>query len=79
VISAVGANNSLDFYWQPIGGSGWNHQQVAPAGSTNSAASVAQVGNSTVITAQGPDGHRFYWQPIGGSGWHCQVVPSGSC
>jgi hypothetical protein len=52
---------------------------VAGAGSTNSVPSIAQVGNSTVITAQGPDGQRFYWQPIGGSGWHCQVVPSGSC
>jgi hypothetical protein len=59
---------------------GWNHQQVAPPGISFNISSIAQVGNSAVIVADGPNvGQRFYWQPVGGSGWHCQVVPSGSC
>jgi hypothetical protein len=79
VIATEAADHSLWFYSQPIGGSGWNSQQVAPPGTTFFNPSVAQVGNSTVIAAAGSDGLDFYWQPIGGSGWHCQVVPSGSC
>jgi hypothetical protein len=80
VITSLGANNSVDFYVQPIGGSGWNHQQVAPPGPSFSISSIAQVGSSAVIVADGPNvGQRFYYQPIGSSGWHCQVVPSGSC
>ena len=79
VIATQGANGGLQFYWQPIGGSGWNHQQVAPRASA-SAPSIAQSGTSSVIVADGPNvGQRFYYQPIGSSGWHCQVVPSGSC
>ena len=75
-----GANGSLQFYWQPIGGSGWNHQQVAPPGPSFNISSIAQSGTSSVIVADGPNvGQRFYYQPIGSSGWHCQVVPSGSC
>lgn len=73
-------NEGLDFYWQPIGGSGWNHQQVAPPGPSFNISSIAQVGSSAVIVADGPNvGQRFYYQPIASSGWHCQVVPSGSC
>ena len=69
-----------DRYWQPIGGSGRNHQQVAPPGPSFNISSIAQVGSSSVIVADGPNvGQRFYYQPIGSSGWHCQVVPSGSC
>jgi hypothetical protein len=53
---------------------------VAPPGPSFSISSIAQVGSSSVIVADGPNvGQRFYYQPIGGSGWHCQVVPSGSC
>src|SRR5580693_4082038 len=40
-----------------------------------SAASVAQVGLSSVIAAEGP-GHSllFYWQTIGGVPWHPELV-----
>jgi hypothetical protein len=43
--------------------------------SAASATSVAQVGNSSVIAAEGP-GHslRFYWQAIGGVPWHPELV-----
>ena len=79
VIAAVGTDG-LDFYWQPIGGSGWNHQLVSGPGALTQYPSIAQVGSSAVIVADGPNvGQRFYFQPIGSSGWHCQVVPSGSC
>jgi len=33
VIAAVDANGSLQFYWQTIGTSTWNPEQVVPAGS----------------------------------------------
>jgi hypothetical protein len=40
-----------------------------------SAASVAQVGSSSVIAAQGPDHSLlFYWQAIGGVSWHPELV-----
>jgi hypothetical protein len=55
---------------------------VAPAGtiSTLSTASVAQVGNSSVIAAVGDDGSLwFYWQTIGTVPWNSeQVAPAGS-
>jgi hypothetical protein len=78
VIAASGTDG-LDFYWQPIGGSGWNHQQVAGSLTTGSPPSIAQFPNSTVITSLGPNSSvDFYWQPIGCSGWnHQQVAPPG--
>ena len=40
-----------------------------------SATSVAQVGNSSVIAAEGPNHSQlFYWQTIGGVPWHPEVV-----
>ena len=78
VIAAAGTDG-LDFYWQPIGGSGWNHQLVSGPGTLSQYPSIAKSGNSTVIAAENPNlGLDFYWQPIGGSGWnHQQVAPSG--
>ena len=53
---------------------------MAPPGPSFNISSIAQVGSSSVIVADGPNvGQRFYYQPTSGSGWHCQVVPSGSC
>ena len=43
MIASLGPNNSVDFYVQPIGGSGWNHQQVAPPGPSFRLSSIAQV------------------------------------
>ena len=75
VIAAQGPNNSLAFYWQPIGSGTWNPEQVAGQGTTSSAPSVAQVGNQTVIAAQGPNNSLvFYWQPIGSGTWNPEQV-----
>ena len=77
VIAAQGPDNSLLFYWQPIGSQQWNPEQVAGPGTTASAPSVAQVGNSTVIAAAAPDGSlQFYWQPIGSEQWNPEQVAS---
>ena len=75
VIAAQGPNDTLVFYWQPIGSGTWNPEQVAGPGTTSSAPSVAQVGNQTVIAAQGPnDTLVFYWQPIGSGTWNPEQV-----
>ncbi|MFZ0191802.1 MAG: hypothetical protein WAL72_33200, partial [Streptosporangiaceae bacterium] len=43
--------------------------------STGSAPSAAQVGQSSVIAAQGPFGSlRFYWQTIGTKPWNRETV-----
>ena len=62
----------------------WRLRLESPAGGAPgpsfNISSIAQVGSSSVIVADGPNvGQRFYYQPIGSSGWHCQIVPSGSC
>jgi hypothetical protein len=75
VIAAEGPGNSLNFYYQPIGASGWTPETAGVAGTTFSAPSVAQVGSSSVISAAGPDGSLdFYYQPIGAVPWHCEQV-----
>jgi hypothetical protein len=62
-------------YWQPIGSQGWNPEQVAGLGPAFSAPSVAQVGDSTVIAAQGlGDSLALYWQPIGSQQWNPEEV-----
>ena len=44
---------------------------MAGPDTTFSAPSVAQVGNSTVIAAQGPGNSlQFNWQPIGSLQWN---------
>ena len=76
VIAATNPNLRSGFYFQPIGGYGWNHQQVAPTGTAGSPPSIAQVGNSTVIAAVGANNSLdFYFQPIGSSGF--QLVGAG--
>ena len=75
MIAAAGPDNSLMFYWQPIGSQGWNTEQVAGPGTIVEWPSVAQVGNSTVIAAAGSDNSLlFYWQPIGSQGWNPEQV-----
>jgi hypothetical protein len=67
----------LDSIRVEIGAAGWNPEQVAPAGtiSTSSTASIAQVGDSSVIAAIGNDGSLwFYWQPIDATGWNPEQV-----
>jgi len=80
VIAAEGPNQTLDFYWQTIGTGPWHPEEVAGPGSTYSqfagGPSVAQVGNSSVIAADGPNGTLdFYWQTIGTGPWHSELVP----
>ena len=71
VIAAQGADNSLMFYWQTNGTAPWHAEQVAGPGTTFSAPSIAQVGDSSAIAAQGRDGSlMFYWQTIGTAPWH---------
>ena len=72
MIAAQGDDGSLQFYWQPIGGRQWNREQVA--GTTLPALSVAQVGDSSVIAAQGHQGLFFYWQTIGSGQWNPEQV-----
>jgi hypothetical protein len=66
VVAVAQPDESLMFYWQPIGSEQWNPEQVAAPGTTYVTPSVAQVGDSTVIAATGTDSSLlFYWQPIG--------------
>jgi hypothetical protein len=80
VIAAVGSDGSLWFYWQTIGTVPWNPEVVAAAATSTSSpvtsASVAHVGNSSVIAAAHQDGTlSFYWQTIGAMGWNEELVP----
>ena len=79
VIAAVGQDSSLRYYWQTIGTTPWNPEQV-PASVPIVSASVAQVGDSSVIAAVGNDGSLwYYWQTIGTTPWNPeQVAPAGS-
>jgi len=79
VIAAQGPNNSLVFYWQAIGSTTWNPvQAVAGPGTTFSAPSVAQVGNSSVIAAQGPaEAAEGSGSSRGASMARCRWFPNG--
>ena len=74
--------NALNFYWQPISGARqtgtrWNLESVARPNTTFSAPSLAQIGNSACVIAQGPaDSINFYWQTIGTKSWQPQTVAS---
>jgi hypothetical protein len=82
VLAATDWNNhSLNFYYQPIGSPAWSKpQQVTGSGSGSPAGpygdpSVTQVGDSTVIAAQGPGASLYmFWQQIGSPVWHAQKV-----
>jgi hypothetical protein len=78
VITATGKDGSLKFYWQPyyengVFGGGWRAEQAAGPGTiavNPTGESVAQVGESSVITAPGSDSSlEVYWQAIGAAGW----------
>jgi hypothetical protein len=79
VLAATDFNNgSLDFYWEAAGSPSWSTaEHVAGQGTTSSFAAVAQVGNSSVIAAQGPSGLDFYWQAIGSPTWSPAQVVAG--
>lgn len=58
VIAAPGSNGTIDYYYQPIGAARWSAVQVVTnaSGAPRSGygwPSIAQVGNATVIVAQG--------------------------
>ena len=75
VMVSVGSG-TLEFYWKQDGSSTWHPERV-PSNVpvvTNSPA-VAQVGNSSVIAAEGTDGSlQFYWQAIGSPRWADEQV-----
>ena len=71
VIAAQGPNNSLQFYWQPVGSGQWNPETPGGPGTAYSVPSVARVSNNTVIAVQGPNNSlQFYWQPVGSGQWN---------
>ena len=81
VIVAQGPGDVIDFYYQPWGSPTWSKpQQVTGAVSGSPAGpysypSVAQVGDATVIAAQGPGASLYmFWQQIGSRVWHAQKV-----
>jgi hypothetical protein len=78
-ISAQANNNSLNFYWQPDGGSGWNRERVAYSGSTFSSPAMAEGNNAISIAAQGPTGSlSFYWQEVdAATSWTFEVAAPG--
>ena len=63
VIAAQGLDNNLMFYWQTFGTHTWNAEQVAGPQTTFSLPSVAQVGDSVVIAAVGPDNSLITGRP----------------
>ena len=69
------AASPLKFYSQTVGTTQWNPQQVAGRGTTFSSPSIACVGDSTAIAAQGPNNSlEVYFQTIGTSPWNPQQV-----
>jgi hypothetical protein len=81
VIVAQGPGDVIDFYYQPWGSPTWSKpQQVTGSGSGSPAGpygapSVTQVGDATVIAAQGPGASLYmFWQQIGSPVWHAQKV-----
>lgn len=77
VIASEGPGNSLDFYYQVVGGTIWFSDRVAVQGTTYSAPAVVQIGTQVVIAVEGPDHSLdFYWQTIGvlNFPWHSQVA-----
>jgi hypothetical protein len=79
VIAATGSDQSVLFYWQTIGTTDWYREIVDGPGTISahhfSAPSVAQVGDSSVIAAQGADDSlMFYWQTIGTAPWNAEQV-----
>jgi hypothetical protein len=72
-MAAEGWNNTLNFWWEPIGsiGSGyWNQEVVGGPGTTYSAPAITTIGNDVVIAAEGPNQTlNFWWQQIGATGW----------
>ena len=75
-IAATNADGSLWYYWQQIGSSQWNAEQVSGPGAIAGAApSVAPVGKGSAIAAIHADGSLwYYWQPIGSSQWNPEQV-----
>jgi hypothetical protein len=48
---------------------------VAGFGSTHSQPTVAWAGNSSVVSAEGPERSlQFYWQTIGAKPWNPELV-----
>ena len=75
VIAVQTPCDGLEFYWNLNGTNMWRSEQVAPAGTTFSAPTIAQDGNGVVIAAEGASNSLdFYWQQIGAQGWQEEYV-----
>jgi hypothetical protein len=81
VIAAQGPGDVIDFYYQPFGSPTWSKAQQVTGSASGSPAgpygdpAITQVGNSTVIAAQGPGATLYmFWQQIGSPVWHAQRV-----
>ena len=80
IAAAAGASQSLQYYWQTLGGATWNPEQVTGTGTTFSAPSMTTNSAGTIIAAGGASGSLdFYWQLFGATTWNPeQVAPPGS-
>jgi hypothetical protein len=74
VIAAQGPGATLYMFWQQIGSPVWHAQRVAPAKSTYTVPSVAQIGNATVIAAGSTNTVYTYTEPIGSTSWTPEPV-----
>jgi hypothetical protein len=67
-IAAVGAGNSLRFYWAVNGQRIWHPETIAGGNTTYSAPSMTPDGNDVNIAVEGPNHSLlFYWAVNGSS------------
>ena len=73
-ISAIGLNNSIEFYWGSLGT--WHAETVAGAGTTDyTSPSIAVNENTVTIAATGAQGQLlFYYAVIGTGTWNPETV-----
>lgn len=81
-VAANGAwASNVCVFWMPIGGSAWSApalvgQYSGTAVTYTSPASIAQVGNSSVVFYPYDDSGDFYWDAIGSPNWStAQTIP----
>ncbi len=75
IVAQPGGSRPLEFWWQDrTPKQAWHEEQVpnsGPPSLRDSGPTIAQVGDSTVIAALGPNGSLdFWWQRIGSPRWN---------
>jgi len=68
-IAATGPNGTLWMFWQQIGTTKWNAEQVGSPDQIYTNPAIAQVGEQTVIAVGVNDALDTYTQTIGGTTW----------